>query len=568
MGRLINAQAVGLLIAGAAVVDLVKVHTVQLADDLGHCRLLIRQRAAACHCQGLPGFIPEGQFKHRSVFHHHGAVAGHRHIQLQHVPLEAGPRLQLHLGGGRSVRAGDGQAAALGNAAVHPHAGRLPLNRNRLGQRHTLGGQAVLGGGGVAQISKGDHRRGQRQPGQGQRLPPGPAGLRGWGSPGFRCRFGQRSRFVHAGQVPGRQRQHHEKHHGPQACQPPGDHRHTAGEELILGALAGIHHRQVQKAGEGKPGRRPQQPPAAPAGRRGQDKRQPQQQIPLVHPMPKGEHAHGVKGRQQQRVKPARLYRPHGQHAQGRRQRGQTQGAKLLPGDGQQGHRFVLFHPIAAQQLHQVKGVDTGIGVALGRAQVFFQQRGRGKAKGQRRRQHRGQRAHRTPHAPLEGRSKARRPLPKQGQQGAQGQHRPGQQCLGLHRQRSAVPQAPLPELAPAEPPQGQHHQKADHLIDLHPHAGAVHQRRAEGRKPGRPVGPADIAVPGFQPDVPHGPHQPPGAQNGHQAHQQPGGRLGEVQVQKAHQLAHQPQHQHIPRGIIREIIRCVEILRPILGDF
>ena len=72
VGRLVDRHLVQLLITGTAMVNLVKIHTVQLADSVRHSGLLIKQRTAA-HCRHqLPRHVAEGQLKQLGVLHGHG----------------------------------------------------------------------------------------------------------------------------------------------------------------------------------------------------------------------------------------------------------------------------------------------------------------------------------------------------------------------------------------------------------------------------------------------------------------------------------------------------------------
>ena len=71
-GGLVNRHFVQLLIAGAAVVDFIKIHTVELADGIRHGVLLIKQRPAACHRHQRPIRAAEGQLKQLGIAHRDG----------------------------------------------------------------------------------------------------------------------------------------------------------------------------------------------------------------------------------------------------------------------------------------------------------------------------------------------------------------------------------------------------------------------------------------------------------------------------------------------------------------
>ena len=78
MGRLVDGHFVQLLIAGAAMVDLVKIHTVQLADRVGHGGLLIKQRAAARDRHQPAVGIAERQLKQLGVLDHDRQLGARR----------------------------------------------------------------------------------------------------------------------------------------------------------------------------------------------------------------------------------------------------------------------------------------------------------------------------------------------------------------------------------------------------------------------------------------------------------------------------------------------------------
>ena len=91
VGGLVNRHFVQLLIAGAAVVDFIKIHTVELADGIRHGILLIKQRPAACHRHQRPIRAAEGQLKQLGIAHRDGqrlpAVSGRSTaVQLKQVP--------------------------------------------------------------------------------------------------------------------------------------------------------------------------------------------------------------------------------------------------------------------------------------------------------------------------------------------------------------------------------------------------------------------------------------------------------------------------------------------------
>ena len=549
-------------------VNLVKVHAVELADGVRHQGLLVAQGAAAAHRQQCTRLIPEGDLHDRTVLYRHCHFAGGR-CGIG-VPFEGGAVAQLLLHQHLAGRIGHRQAAAGGNARIDPDLGRLPLHRDRFGDGGAGGVQRVFRRGGIAQVYKAQHQRGQGKPAQGGPFPFGPDRLGGRGSPDLPP--GPHMDLAHpAGeqQPPGGQGQQHKADRFGQAGKPHQQHRLGAGEEFVAGAHAGIHNGQIQQAGQRQARRRAQQPPVAPFGAGGNGQQHRRDQIPLMHPVGHGKDGRRVDRGQGQRAEMAPPGRLPAQPAQAQGGQHDTQGAPLLP--GKRAQTGGLIHPVAAQRRPQVEAVDGGIGIALGGAEILLHQPDRAFAAGKPRQHGGGQSDHRPQ------RGAAQRPQPGPGVPGLAGcgdhrrlqkaerQHRPQQQCLGLERQGKTVGQG-RGQAAPAvQQPEAEHQRQHKQPVHLFPDGGVKQQRRAERGKRRGPqrhplVVPAAAADPVYQPD------QHAVRRDGQCAEQQPGRPAARIQAQRPDQQAGNPQPEHIQRGIIRKIIRSVKLKRPHLG--
>ena len=112
MGRLVDGHFVQLLIAGAAMVDLVKIHAVQLADRVGHGSLLVKQRAAARDRHQPAVGIAERQLKQLGVLDHDRQLGARRQLHVVRCPAEAGAVVQLLFKDRAAVGIGHRHAAA------------------------------------------------------------------------------------------------------------------------------------------------------------------------------------------------------------------------------------------------------------------------------------------------------------------------------------------------------------------------------------------------------------------------------------------------------------------------
>ena len=457
---------------------------------------------------------------------------------------------------------GHGELAVPVDLRINPQAGGLSLHLHGvgLGPLHHL---RVLGRGEVAQVGQAHHphQKGARQ--QPEQLRPGPARLRRGRGEG-RLRGGlQRTDLPAPAQPQTGQPDHHGARQVGQAHHRDHHPGGVAGEELVLGAVGGQNQRQIQQGGHAQHRRACQQLAVCPAGHCRQQQRQRRNQVPLVHPVAQTEDGRTVKARQQHGAEPAAAHTHPGQIQHGGGGDQDAHGAQHLPGDGRAEYAIGLHGPVAAQQGNQVKAVHAGIGIAGHGAGVLFHQPVHGliAPEGQREGQH---------HRHGQNRSQCRAahyPAPlgrrtgEQGQRKADGQHRPEQQSLGLQRQRQTVKQCRRQIFFLTQQPEHSHQTEGGYAVHLLPDGGVVQKGRAEGDERRDQHGPLFVQMSaGNVPDQSGEAHI---AQDGHAAQQQHKALSAHIHPQQLAQAAQHPEHQHIAGGIIRKVIRGIELPRP-----
>ena len=302
MGRLVDGHFVQLLIAGAAMVDLVKIHAVQLADRVGHGGLLVKQRAAARDRHQPAVGIAERQLKQLGVLDHDRQLGARRQLHVVRCPAEAGAVVQLLFKDRAAVGIGHRHAAAEGDARVDPQRYRAAVQRHTLGERRACRVQRVLRRGAAAEIAKAQHRRGRRQRQQRTNLAAGPFRLRcrhGRGS--FRLCLGQGQRVAMAGNVPHCKDQQHKADRLPKAGQDGHCRAGRARQPFIVGAGQRVDRGQIDEPGQRQADARRIQADVVPV-RGGQQRQQHAgHHVALVHTVRKRKNADAVVRRQQQR---------------------------------------------------------------------------------------------------------------------------------------------------------------------------------------------------------------------------------------------------------------------------
>ena len=283
-----------------------------------------------------------------------------------------------------------------------------------------------------------------------------------------------------------------------------------------------------------------------------------------MHAVGQAEHRRPIKSRQQQRAEPA-VFRP----APGQPEQRQRGGRNADRPQGLPAHKAqppaLLRLPVAAHQGEQVEPVQAGVGVAVHRAGVFFQQpasRLLCTLEGQAAQPHH---RHGNPgsqrRAPQNAQRPPRLPPGQKRRQKAHRQHRAEQQRLGLDRQRQPVNGGRGQILFFVQQPERPHQRQGKHPVHLLPHAGIVQKGRAKGGKGRQPQRPRPAQKSPGNP--PHQRSQPQIAQNGHGPQYQ-GKALALVsEPQHPRRLARSPQHQHIGGRIIGKIVRRVKLPRP-----
>ena len=565
MGGLVDLHPVQLLVAGAGVVDFVKVKAVQLADGPGHKARLIAQRPAAGDGQRGARRVPEGQLHHHAVGDGDGVALPA--VQGLAAPCEGIGVAQFHVHHGFPIcdgsvllRRGNQQppVAVGGNARVDPHLSGLSLHLHREAGAGSVGVHRVLGGGGIPQIPEADCRREGGQPQQSRQFPGCPAGLRRAGD-GVRLGTGGQRRGMAVGaDVPHREGQQQKAHCFGKAHDGGGFPGGGGHHPFVLAARRSVGGRQIHEPSEGQPESRAEQPHIVEAGGGQQHQQHAGNQIPLMHAVGEGEHPQQVKACQQQRREGAAAKAAPRQPQQQHRHHGKARHTQHLPCDGAEEGALQRL-PVAAQRRHPVEGVHRGIGITGRCTKVFFPksrpQAGQAK-EGQRRRQHRAQRRGRP------GQTAAQRGgfvFPGEQRDGkAQRQHRPGDERLRLDGQRKAVAQRRRQPAAALQQQKTQDQRQAERAVDLFPRAGVEQQQRIKGGKGGEQHG-GPPPRPAAGAGAPHQRRTGAVAQGGHQRKQQIGALVLKAQMQRPAQLPHQPQHIQIAGGIVRKIALAVK---------
>jgi len=127
VGGFVCRHAVQHFVPSTAMIDFIEIHAVQLADGIWHFALLIKQGIAARYRHQRTGGIPQGQFKHLRIFNRCGQGLPCRSRDGRFGPAERrciAQFLPVQLIA-RCIR--DAQAAAGGNAGVHPDFHRVLL---------------------------------------------------------------------------------------------------------------------------------------------------------------------------------------------------------------------------------------------------------------------------------------------------------------------------------------------------------------------------------------------------------------------------------------------------------
>lgn len=301
MGGFIHRHLVQLFIAGTAMIDLIKIHAVELADGIGHSVLFIQQRPAAGDRHQIAVAVPESKLKHLGVFHRDSQGLARRDRQPGFAPAETGAVAQFLHKEHVAPFVGNFQASAKGDARVDPEVRRSPLHCHLLRQHRIGGVQGVLGRGGIAQVGKAQYRRSQRQPQQGPALPRPPTGL-----PRRDCLLcpaagRQRQCMAVQGDIPHGKQQHNAADRFGQTVQHRYRRTGGTGQPFILGTGQGVDGCQVDETGQGHSEARRIETDIVPAGGRQQRQQHAGHHVPLVHAVPKGKDTQSIIGSQQQR---------------------------------------------------------------------------------------------------------------------------------------------------------------------------------------------------------------------------------------------------------------------------
>ena len=239
VGRFVHRQAVQLLVPRAAMVDLVEIHAVQLADGLRYGVLLIKQGPTTRYRHQRAVRIAERQLKQLRVFHRNVENFARVGVQFHRCPAEAGAVVQFFLINGRACSVGHGHPPTVGDARVHPQRRCVPLQGHRFAQGRVGGIQRVLRCGKAAQVRKAYHSSRRRQRQHGQQLFSLPLGLGGRYCGG--CRLlslagGQRQSVVVNHNIPHRKQQQHKTDSLGQADQNRHAGAGRAGQPFVIGA--------------------------------------------------------------------------------------------------------------------------------------------------------------------------------------------------------------------------------------------------------------------------------------------------------------------------------------------
>ena len=178
VGGFVCCHAVQHFVPSTAMIDFIEIHAVQLADGIWHFALLIKQGIAARYRHQRTGGIPQGQFKHLRIFNRCGQGLPCRSHDGRFGPAERrciAQFLPVQLIA-RCIR--DAQAAAGGNAGVHPDFHRVLLRGKVNGCRAVRSIHRVLRCFHAAKVGKAHHSNDQRQRCQGFLLFSRPGRLR------------------------------------------------------------------------------------------------------------------------------------------------------------------------------------------------------------------------------------------------------------------------------------------------------------------------------------------------------------------------------------------------------
>ena len=557
-------------------IDFIEIHAVQLADGIWHFALLIKQSIAARYRHQRTGGIPQGQFKHLRIFNRCGQGLPCRSRDGRFGPAERrciAQFLPVQLIA-RCIR--DAQAAAGGNAGVHPDFYRVLLRGKVDGCRAVRSIHRVLRCFHAAKVGKAHHSNDQRQRCQGFLLfsRPGRLRINAQGAQfqlflhcfcfiffdGFHfCQW--RNRSMAADGPRGESQQHKGCRFGKADCHgklAAG----IAAEPLVIAAYQGIHSFQVQEARyrQTKPGAI--QTDVIPARRSKQYQQHAQHQVTLVHAMGKGKNPHRVKRCQQQRGKPPRPPADDRQHHKQHRDNSDVENAQHFP--AQVKHRASIQRlPVAAQRCKPVKRIDGGILVARRRGDVLIDQ-GRHQIFCPVKRQacqQRRQQSQRSTAKNLADRFQRAFAIPhgiRNSHQKADGQHRPSQQCLRLDGQRHAVQHRSEQVAALFQQPEAEQQRQRKSPIDLLPDAGIKQGQRAERRKQHQAaLCPALPHIPAADMVQQH--HSGTITDCGDQCQQKIGPAGFIAQLERLAHQADQPQHKDVAGRVVRKIIGTVK---------
>ena len=120
VSRLINRHTVEHLVAGAAMVNLIKVHTVQLADGIRHGIRLVRERPAPDNWDHISLHIAQSQFKDLCVPYFSRQRLAGGEFNRGFRPAERRAVIEFFLKDRLSRRIADAQAPSCGNTGINP----------------------------------------------------------------------------------------------------------------------------------------------------------------------------------------------------------------------------------------------------------------------------------------------------------------------------------------------------------------------------------------------------------------------------------------------------------------